>query len=117
MIIANFHLIIVSKFFYNSLFFCVGQVWYQLSEQYGNGWVEKFSRENVDSRCMINWARDMEVITEEFMGLSLLFIKTYSILFQLSWNSALKIGPRDNQNLHLGSRRWTGRREGRFPRA
>ncbi|CAG5080311.1 Oidioi.mRNA.OKI2018_I69.PAR.g9537.t1.cds [Oikopleura dioica] len=46
-----------------------GQVWYQLSEQYGNGWVEKFSRENVDSRCMINWARDMEVIVEEFMAI------------------------------------------------
>ena len=46
-----------------------GQKWYELNVQYSNEWVEEFSADEVNSRVMINWARDMEDIVEETMGL------------------------------------------------
>ena len=45
-----------------------GQKWYELNVQYANEWVEEFSANEVNSRVMINWARDMEDIIEETMG-------------------------------------------------
>jgi len=44
-----------------------GQKWYELNVRYANEWVEEFSIDEVNSRVMINWARDMEDIIEETM--------------------------------------------------
>ena len=45
-----------------------GQTWYEQTVVYGNEWVQEFQLEEINSRVMINWARDMEDIIEDTMS-------------------------------------------------
>ena len=55
-----------------------GQTWYEQTVVYGNEWVQEFQLEEINSRVMINWARDMEDIIEDTMSKIQIFNLKYS---------------------------------------